>query len=203
MNARDGRYKVSRVIEEYDLEGLGEELADRWASEGSNGASLRELADQFNREVLRSALQSAEQTPTDVEETYRRLTGDDVSSGTRTETRKRLERGGIDVDAVSSDFVSYQAIRTYLREGRGIEYPDREPTDVDESVRTIEQLKGRLTTVAEDRIQRLTDTDQLDVGAIRVITNVTTVCEDCGAQYDLVELLQRGGCECEREPEDR
>lgn len=36
--------KVSRVIDEYDLDGLGAVLVDRWTSEGDERFSLRELA---------------------------------------------------------------------------------------------------------------------------------------------------------------
>jgi hypothetical protein len=191
------RYKISRVIEEYDLGNYGERLAKQWTTSGTEGASLRELANQFNRAVLEAALEAAGETDTDVERAYRELTDDDVSSGTRTETRKRLERAGIDVEAVRSDFVSYQAVRTYLREGLGIESPDRGRIDADEAIRTVEQLKGRLDTVAEDRIRRLDERGDIDVGEVRLIPTVNVICEECGTQYDFVNLVRRGGCDCE------
>lgn len=43
-----GRWsKVARRINEYDLEGLGEEMARRWTAEDDRW-SLRDLADHFN-----------------------------------------------------------------------------------------------------------------------------------------------------------
>jgi hypothetical protein len=197
MTTKGKRYKISRIIEKYDLGDYGDRLAKQWTTTGPEGASLRELADQFNRAVLEAALDEAGESGTDVDRAYRELTGDDVSSGTRTETRKRLERAGLDVEAVLSDFVSYQAVRTYLREGLGIESPDRGRIDADEAIRTVEQLKGRLDTVAEDRIQRLDERGDLAVGEVRLIPTVNVICEECGTQYDFAELVRRGGCDCE------
>jgi hypothetical protein len=53
----------------------------------------------------------------EVEHTYHLLTDDEVSSGDRRRAERRLERQGIDIDTLRSDFVSYQAIRMYLKRG--------------------------------------------------------------------------------------
>lgn len=48
--------KVARVIREYDLEGLGDELEHGWTADGDNRTSLRGLATYFNERVLDAAL---------------------------------------------------------------------------------------------------------------------------------------------------
>jgi len=120
--------KVARLLSEYGLEGLGEELEDRWTGDGVERTSLRDLADYFNKRLLERALIDAGMSAldSDVSTTYRDLTDDDVSTGVRTDTRTRLDSNGIDVDDLESDFVSYQAIRSYLTEYRGAEYRSRE-----------------------------------------------------------------------------
>ena len=78
--------KVSRLIDEYDLSGMDEQLIDSWTSDGDEHRSLRDLTVSFNRELLRTAMDDAGMTTLDgeVANTYRLLTADDVSTGVRT-----------------------------------------------------------------------------------------------------------------------
>jgi hypothetical protein len=80
----DARSKVARLIEEYELGGIGEEFERRWTRE-EDRSSLRDLADEFNRRLLRAALERTGDAPLDgeVDNLYRLLTGDDVTSGVR------------------------------------------------------------------------------------------------------------------------
>lgn len=192
------RSKVARLVDAHGLEGIGEEMARRWTADDDR-SSLRELADRFNRTVLEAVLESNGIQPLDgeVENTYRLLTDDDVGRADRTRVRRRLERDGVDVDALLEDFVSYQAIRTYLRSDRGVEYtPDR--TDPLERERTnLQRLRGRVDAVAGGKLEGLRDGGDLTLGEFRTLVDVRVVCEDCDAQYDVVTLLDRGGCDCE------
>ncbi|MEE6209902.1 hypothetical protein U3A55_07030 [Salarchaeum sp. III] len=189
--------KVARLIDEYDLTGLGAELEDRWTATGDRRMSLRDLADYFNRELLASVLADADAQPLDgeVENTYRVLTDDDVRSASRTRARRRLEREGVDVDDLESSFVTYQAVRSYLKDGRGAEYSPSGASVADRR-RTIQQLQGRLQSVTESKLDSLAG-EEVTLGEFRTLVNVRVVCEDCGAQYEVSELLDRGGCDCE------
>ncbi|MFB6150511.1 MAG: rod-determining factor RdfA [Haloarculaceae archaeon] len=193
--------KVERVIREYGLEGLGEELERYWLGEGRERRSLRELADLFNRRVLESALNDANVMTLQGElaNTYDLLTGDDITEGARTQVRNRLEREGVDVDDLLDDFVSHYAIHTYLREYRGLEYEEDDQDQREKSVETVQRLTSRLTAVTRRNIENLRSTDRLDVGPVDVITDVQVVCEDCGRQYDAVELIEEGACRCHAE----
>lgn len=193
------RSKVARLVDEYGLEGLGAELEHRWTTDGDEHLSLRELAAHFNRRLLAAAMARAGMQTLDgeVENLYRLLTDEETSSGDRARARRQLEREGVDVDALESDFVSYQAVRTYLVEYRDVEYERDDRDRVDRDARSIRQLRGRLESVTESKLARLRDGDHLDVGEFRTLVSVRVLCEDCGTQLDVDELLDRGACDCE------
>jgi len=194
--------KVERVIRSYGLTGLGEELERRWLGDGYEQQSLRSLADYFNERVLESALGEANVVTLqgEVENTYDLLTGEEVTEGARTQARNRLEREGVDVESVLDDFVSHYAVHTYLREHRGVEYPSADDDDQREkSVETVRRLTSRLTAVTRRNVENLRSTERLDIGPVDVITEVQVVCEECGRQYDAIELVERGACRCHEE----
>ncbi|MFB6250413.1 MAG: rod-determining factor RdfA [Halobellus sp.] len=203
-NTTDNRpsSKVARLIEEYDLRGLGDELEVRWTGDGVERTSLRDLADYFNKQLLEQALIDAGMSAleSDVDSTYRNLTEDDVSTGVRTDTRNRLEQNGIDVDDLESDFVSYQAIRSFLTEYRDAEYrklSDQEKVDKD--LQSIQRLMTRTLSVTEERIEKLRQTERIDAGAFEVLLDLQVLCQECGEQYSVAEFLDERGCQCQRE----
>lgn len=192
--------KVARLIDAYELgASFGDQLEDRWTAEGDRRESLRSLADRFNRRLLEAAMADAGMATLDgeVANLYRLLTADDVSSGNRTEARRRLEQQGIDVDDLERDFVTYQAIRSYLKDYRGAEYERDDATTTDGVIETVQRLESRTRAVAETSLDQLRQTDQLSLGQFRLFVEVNVLCEDCGKQYGLIELLQAGSCDCE------
>lgn len=195
-SGRGRRSKVARLMEEYDLDSLGAELEQLWTAE-EDRRSLRDLASYFNQQLLRRALEKADVRPLggEVENIYRLLT-DEESGADATRIRRRLERDGVDVDALESDFVTYQAIRTYLKKHRGAEYTPDETDPIEREIANIQQLRGRVDSVTEGKLRQLEKTGQLDLGEFRTLVDIRVVCEDCNAQFDVVELLERGGCEC-------
>jgi hypothetical protein len=115
----------------------------------------------------------------------------------RTEVRRQLERDGVDLDSVESDFVSHQAIHTYLREHRGAELETEEESRIEKETRTIRRLQGRISVVTESGLTRLSNAGDVTIGDFEVLTDVQVYCSDCGSQYEAVELIERGGCDCE------
>jgi len=194
------RTKVARLIDEYGLEALGPEMEQRWTADGDDRLSLRALAEYFNQQLLEAKMTGAGMQPLsgEIENTYRLLTDDDVGSADETRTRRRLERNGLDVESTQQDFVTYQAIRTYLKDHRGAEHAtDDRPRTVVEG-ENIQRLRGRTKTVTEGRLKQLQRGDHITLGAFRVFTEINVLCEDCGMRYEIDELLERGGCECSR-----
>lgn len=189
--------KVARIIDEYELDGMGDTLEREWLGDSGDRTSLRDLADEFNRAVLKAALRTAGSTVSDhdIETTYRILTASDVSQADTLRKERELERTGIDVEALERDFVTHQAIHTYLTEYREAELSDQSP-DPDRKIETLERLEGRTTAVSESTLDSLIRTDQVTDREYELFVEVRTVCEECGSDYALVDLIDQGGCDC-------
>ena len=196
--------KIRRVIDHYELSDLGDELAARWVGDGYDRESLRSLADRFNRRVVAASMEAAGLTPLDgeVDNTYRLLTDDEVSAGMRTQVERRLEREGVDIERLRTDFVSHQAVHTYLTDDREIDPPGDDESTADRLKRdreTIQRLESRLEAVTENTVNRSAATDRLAVGEFSVLVDVQVVCSDCGTTYDIADLFEAGGCNCRNE----
>ncbi|QZP39756.1 rod-determining factor RdfA [Halobaculum magnesiiphilum] len=190
------RTKVARVIDKYELTEMGDQLEAEWTGQHGERTSLRDLADEFNEAVLAAALRRTGESPMEYEisGTYQTLTSDSSTDATR--ARRRLEREGIDVDAVTSDFVTHQAIHTFLKQDREASLP-ADNTDLPErKIESIEKLQGRLAAVTESAIGSLASSNDLDRDDYDVLVDVRTVCPDCGSDLPVGELLRDGGCEC-------
>lgn len=186
--------KVGRVIERRGLDELDRELAARW-TEGE--ASLRNLAREFNLEVLETATKGAGMTPLDgeVENIYRLLTDDDVTSGMRRQCRDRLRRASVDPDAVTADFVSHQTVHSHFRDCLGVTR-DRPDPDVDDESDRVRSLQTRLEAVTDDAVSRLADAGVVQVDNFDVYVDLAVVCRDCGERTGFGDLLADGGCQC-------
>lgn len=189
--------KVARVIESYNLDGLGGRLEDEWTGAAGERTSLRDLAGLFNREVLEAALRSMGESPSkfDIESTYRILTDDDVSNADTLRKERELERTGIDVEELRSDFVTHQAIHTYLTDYRGTKLEKQSP-DPKQKVETLERLEGRTAAVARSTLDELISAEEVRERDYMVFVEARTVCEECGTAYPLVDLIQQKGCDC-------
>ena len=194
----DSNSKVVAVIRRRNLTGLGDELVERWTGETTERMSLRELAEYFNRELLAQTLRDASVTTLDGESAniYRLLTDDDVSSGAAVQATNRLEQHGIDVDRLVADFVSRQAIHTYLTGYRDVSYSSPDVDPVETETTNVQRLKRRMTTIVESKVERLRSTDRITLGEFNLLVDMRVLCEDCGAQYQVAELFERGSCEC-------
>lgn len=199
-NDSNRRIKIVRVIEEYNLEGVGDVLEHRWTAK-EDRLSLRDLADYFNRQVLDAAMTEVRMQPLDgeVDNVYRLLTADQVGSADRTRARRRLEGNGIDVERLERDFVTYQAIRSYLKEHRGAEPSTNERPRIDVERENLQRVRGRMVSVTDGKLDQLVNGDLLTLGDYRVLVEINVLCDDCGTQNDVIELLEQGGCACATE----
>jgi len=199
-DSSEPRSKVARLIESYDLAPIGADLEAAWLGETGERQSLRDLADRFNRALLLAAIRDAGMDVVDGEARnyYRLLTDEDVSAGRRVEARNRLEAAGVDVGRLQEAFVSYQSIRHYLTEVRGASYErDDGESGVERERSVIDRLQSRVESVGRDTVDRLGNAGRLSVGDYRVFVSVDVLCQDCGGQYAVGELLDRGHCDCD------
>ena len=188
--------KVARVIETYGLDNLGAELEAAWTGAAGDRTSLRNLADQFNQNVLAAALdmETASQAEQEVQRLYEDLTSD--AAGDTVTALRELERYGIDVDAVTADFVTHQTIYTYLTEVRNATLPADDRDRTEQRVETIEKLQGRLRSVVDSSLTTLANGDELDHDEYEVLMDMQLLCPQCGSSTPLKELLRAGGCFC-------
>jgi len=198
------RSKVARLIDEYGLDGVGDELEQQWTRRNER-KSVRELVDEFNLYLLRSVLVDTEASllAGEVENLHRLLTDDDVSRGSRSQARDQLSRHDVDVDQLQDDFVSRQAIHTYLTKYRNATPPDSSTdteTQRSQGLATVQRLKTRLESVTNSVLTSLSKEGGLTLGDPSVVVTVRIHCADCGAQCTVRELFQSGGCDCSATP---
>jgi len=153
----------------------------------------------FNQQLLRTAMADVglETLEGEVENIYRLLSDDEVREADRMRTRRRLEREGVNVGELTSDFLTYQAIRSYLKDTRGAEYTPNDWDPIEREIENFEKIRGRTASITEGKLEQLRRNDQLDLGTFRTFIEISVVCEDCGIRYEVAELLDRGRCECE------
>lgn len=193
------RYKVGRVLDKYGLEDVHAELPARWLGENGDAQSLRELAADINVALLRQAMEAAGMDPLEgeAENAYQLLTGDDVSVGMSAQQRNRLEHEGVDVEELENDFVTHQAVYTYLTKALGVSKEKTDDTDpVEKHRQRIQRLQSRTEAVTEDSLAELTKADDITLGQHNVALDIQIYCHDCNSQFDVATLLQNGGCQC-------
>jgi hypothetical protein len=192
--------KVGRLIEEHDLTGLGETLERKWLGDDTERRSLRDLAYFFNTELLGAVTARAGMNTLDgeIDNLYRLLTDDEVSSGTRTQARNRLERNGIDVESLERDFVTHQAIHTYLTDFRGVSREESDGRNRETDEQSIIRLKNRTAAVASSIISQRNESGDLSIEDFDVLVDVKIFCRECGSQYTVGELFERGDCDCSK-----
>jgi hypothetical protein len=193
------KYKVGTVLSSYDLLDLHAELPAMWLGEIGEAKSLRDLADEINIAILRRAMESAGTDPLEGEaaNAYRLLTGDDVSAGVRTQQRNRLKREGVVVDELEDDFVTHQAVYTYLTKGLDISKDTTDDTDpLEKHEQRIQRLRSRTEAVTESSLSELDNAGEVTLGEFDTNVDIRIYCQDCQTQYDLTDLLHAGGCNC-------
>ena len=184
--------KVGRVAAESGLADVDERLR----TEQEAGASLRELADLFNRAVFVAAVER-ERPPSliDPELLYERLTDEGTSSGRKTELRTKLEQAGVSVGTVEDDFVSYVTIRTHLQECLSVD-TSRTASDPERTRDGIEWIRAKSEAIVDSKLETLRESGALRTGPLTATHTIHVRCEDCDTLYSLQELLREGTCEC-------
>lgn len=158
MNKPDGHEestrlpKVARLIEEYELSGIGDEMEHLWTTDSAEPAETRHV---LQSSTLGGTTRGGRCTdahrrvraPPPTIDRRRRQRGGSIADVSSTRT------GGVDVESYLADTVSYQAIRTYLREHRGAEYsgPSEDPTSA--TATSIRRLRGRTASVTRANLR--------------------------------------------------
>jgi hypothetical protein len=195
--------KIGRISKKYNHTEAIEKLGEQWL-DSEEDMSLRQLARNFNQQILRQALHRTGQNPLtgEVENIYNLLTDGDVSAGDRIQVRNRLSKYGIDPDEIKDDFVSYQTVNRHIKNCLDISAaPDKGSTGLEtpDAVSRIRSLQNWMAAVADrtiSRSQSVQDTDSLDV-----IVDVNVTCRKCGMSLKPEQAIENDGCQCDREDE--
>ena len=171
-------------------------MADRWRT---GEVSLRALERELNVAVLRAAAREAGVATLDgeVENLYRLLTDGDVTSGTRIQARRRLENDGVDVDEVTSEFVSHQTVYNHLTGCLGVERESDDGDPIAAAEDRIRPMQTRMEAVASDVVENLRSDGEVTVGEFDVFVDLSVACSDCGTRSELGEFLRDRGCDCD------
>lgn len=188
--------KVCRVLDERGLDRLDDELVSRWHGESGKRMGYRRLADWLNATLLRREMERAGM-PTGAGEArsrYERLTGDD---DTAAEMRRLLRRGGVAVDALLDDFVSYSVVRTHLVDCLGEQRDPSPPADWERD--RLDQLQAYATAEAADAVRSLCNKGELTAGGdVEPAVSLSVTCRACGAAASIDEALAADAfCDCE------
>ena len=194
---RRSNTKVARIIDKYGLTGLGADLEASWTGDGVEKKSLRTLATDVNHRILAAVFEEEPTQPVqgELENLYSLLTDDEASVGARIEAEHRLREIEVDVDEIRRDFVSHQAVYTYLTETKGISYESTTPSyeeRVADRTQMLRRLRTRLEAVTESTIQELHDS----ADGVEIISSLSIQCSACGASYSAEAYLRSDGCSC-------
>lgn len=189
-NTTSTRPKIIRVIDKYDLDGIGDRMVTEWTKPESTRRSCRELAEFFNIRVLDAALREAgiiwdrslvEECTAIIKDRDKSLTGFDLDSR------------GVDIDEVGEDMVSYQSIYTYLTECRDTEY-EREINDIHSRVKSLRQIETKAETIVTGIIAQSVTHDQVHGMEPEVEVTMECICNTCGSNTEMSVYLRNGGC---------
>jgi hypothetical protein len=192
--------KVCRVLGERELDHYDDRLLAEWRGESGPRKGYRALARWLNVTLLRREMDKAGLLTLgdEAESKYDRLTGDDTSA---TEIASMLDREGIDIDALRSDFVSYGVIRTHITECLGAEYEPEESSDWEREA--IDIAREHSTGKIRDAVRSLRRKGDLLGGEnVSVHIDAKIECESCQTRLPLWRALQRGRiCNCDQTAE--
>lgn len=188
--------KVCKVLGERDIEHYNDRILSQWQGDESQRKGYRQLAEWLNVTLLRREMDQVG-LPTLGEEAtskYERLQSDEASA---TEVANMLEREGVDVDGLESDFVSYGVVRTHITECLGAEYEKTGESDWEKE--TIDIARDRANDKIREAVVSLVNKEKIQSSNdLEVHLSVELECESCQSRVPLGRAIRRGRvCQCE------
>lgn len=187
--------KVCRVLDERGLDGYDDRLLSQWRGSGSSRKGYRQLARWLNVTLLRREMDEVGLSTLggEAESKYERLRGEDARAA---EVATVLEREGVDVDALRTDFVSYGVVRTHLTDCLDASYEPGEPSDWEADA--IEVALDHASGKIQSAVGSLHGKGELSVGGeLAVHVDVELECDACQSRVPLDRALRRGAvCSC-------
>jgi len=188
------RCKIDRVATKYDLDDLDRMVRHR---RRKNGASLRDLERLINTQILDAALAETDvDILGDAASVYEVLTGSDVDTRRLVNVQDQMEKHGIDLEELESDFISYQTVRTHLNDCLGVDTSRQGVESIEEGYEIIRGDRQRHQEVVSRTIARFSRLNLVQIENPTVTVSTTIECESCKRTYRILEFLEQGRCEC-------
>ncbi|GGM51132.1 rod-determining factor RdfA [Haloarcula argentinensis] len=186
--------KIARVADDYNISEIDAKLIERREQDDS----LRDLATYLNKQILSKSLDTGtREVVGDADSIYMVLRGNDVNRSRQAELRSKLDRNGIDIEAVERDFVSHQTVRNHLHDCKAIDTGRKSTVDLDGAEKTIEWAQARSEGVIEQTLDRLRNAGNVTDTPTEVTLSVRVGCSACGRTYRIEDYLEQGGCDCQ------
>lgn len=81
-------------------------------------------------------------------------------------------------------------MHTYLTTVREVSYTTENSDPVTTEATNIRRLTRRMTSMTNSNLTHLRDADHITFGELQVLLDMRILCEDCGAQYQVSDLLE-------------
>lgn len=188
--------KVCRVLGERDIEHYNDRILSQWQGDGPQRKGYRQLATWLNVTLLRREMDEVG-LPTLGEEAaskYERLDADEASAS---EVKSMLEREGIDVERLQSDFVSYGVVRTHITECLEAEYEKTGDSQWEQE--SVDIARDRATDKIREAVVSLVNKEKISASTdLEVHLSVELECESCQSRVPLRRAIHRGRvCHCD------
>lgn len=186
--------KVCRVLAERELDGLDSELIEQWKGESGERLGYRRLADWLNTVMLRREMEIVGM-PTGGNEArsrYERLREEETGPA----VERLLRRGGVAVDQLTDDFVSYSVVRTHLKDCLDARRESSPPSDWERD--RLESLEAYAESESNDALRSLANKGRIDAGGdIDVTVTLAVRCSRCGVSRPFEKALAADQfCDC-------
>jgi len=191
----DACCKVARVTGAYQLGGIDYELRRRYENDG---ATLHELADYINDRITAVALDAVENPPETEPGTVRAaLQGEETIPATRRDDLRATLAGQLDIELLTGAYVSHETVRRHLNEHLDVSTSRGGFETFDEFKDALEAYQRQYENGVESALERAARKELIDGSEFRVFST-RIQCQHCSETYRITELLDAGGCDCQR-----
>jgi len=192
----DACCKVDRVAVAYGLGGIDTELRRRRTE---NDATLHSLTEYLNTRLTSAAL-SAGRVDIDTDPSTVRaiLSGNTNLDVKRQDMLRENLAGGLDIDRLTTDFVSHETVRKHLNNHLDVDTSRGGFDTADDFHDALKTYHDQYVNAIESALNRGSPDGFLSGENFRVY-QTRVECGDCSRTYRLKELIECGGCTCAEE----
>ncbi|MFB6206347.1 MAG: rod-determining factor RdfA [Haloglomus sp.] len=192
------RCKVCRVLDEWELQDLEEELLARWQGDPGERMGYRTLADWLNVTLLRREMSRAGLTTVGgvAALRYEQLTGEERTSA---DLEGFFRHEGVSIDDVKRDFVSYGVVRTHLKECLDADREPRESSTAAWTAESVAHTRRHAESKVKSAVQAAVNAGRLEVdGSPELTVSFELTCPACSTTVPVEEALEGDwACDCE------